>query len=54
MGAFISSRLANPDEAMAVKKDSWGWALAVGVVALLVTLAVVAIGFLENKALMGG
>ena len=54
MAAFISSRLANPEDQVVAQKDSWGWALVVGILALLVTLAAVGIGFLENKDLMLG
>jgi len=51
MGAFISSRLANPEDQVVVAKDSWGWAVAVGVLALLVILAAVGLGYMEFQDL---
>jgi len=51
MGAFISSRLANPEGQVVVAKDNWGWALAVGILALLVILATIGLGYMEFQEL---
>ena len=52
MGAFISNRLANPEDQVVARKDSWGWALAVGFLALVIVLGVAGLGYVEYMELM--
>jgi hypothetical protein len=47
----FSERFANPEAQGAVKAESWTWAAIVAIVATLVTLAALAITYMDFAAL---
>ena len=49
-GAYISERFANPDT-ISVKKENWTWAAILAIFALLITLAVIGIQYMDFEGL---